>query len=245
MKHKKLKITAIALAIILLVGCGAVGIYAADYYRMDLPAVQAMLNDDAVDVSQYTGSSNYAEFVPRQAEIGFIFYPGGKVEYTAYAPLMRALAEQGILCVIPKMPLNLAVLDMDAAEDILELYPEIDTWYIGGHSLGGSMAASYAAQSDAFAGLILLASYSTADLTETDLQVISIYGTEDGVLNMEKYEEYRSNLPADTTEWEIIGGNHAQFGSYGAQEGDGTAAITPEKQVELSVTSITEWMLAS
>ena len=245
MKQKKLKITAIVLAAVLLVCCGAVGIYAADYYRMDLPAAQAMLNDNAVDVSQYTGSSNRADFVPKQANIGFIFYPGGKVEYTAYAPLMRALAEQGILCVIPKMPLNLAVLDVDAAEEILELYPEIDTWYIGGHSLGGSMAASVAAKSDQFDGLILLASYSTADLSERDLQVLSVYGTEDGVLNMEKYEEYLPNLPDHTETFLIDGGNHAQFGSYGEQDGDGCASITPEKQLELTVMAITEWMFAS
>lgn len=238
MKHKKLKIAAVILAAVLIVCCGAVGIYAADYYRMDFPAAQAMLNSDTVDVSQYTGSSNRAEFVPKQANAGFIFYPGGKVEYTAYAPLMRALAEQGILCVIPKMPLNLAVLDMDAAENILALYPEIDTWYIGGHSLGGSMAASFAAESDAFEGLILLASYSTADLTESDLKVLSIYGTEDGVLNMEKYEEYRPNLPDDTTELTIEGGNHAQFGSYGPQDGDGIAAVSSEEQLQLTAEAI-------
>lgn len=242
MKHKKLKITVIALAVVLLVCCAGIGIYAADYYRMDLPAAQAMLNDDTVDVSQYTGDSDRAEFVPKQTNIGFIFYPGGKVEYTAYAPLMRALAEQGILCVIPKMPLNLAVLDMDAAEGILKLYPEIDTWYIGGHSLGGSMAASYAAESDAFRGLILLASYSTVDLSESGLQVLNIYGTEDRVLNMENFNTYSTNLPSNTVTFIIDGGNHAQFGSYGKQNGDGFASITPEKQVELAVKAISDWI---
>ena len=151
---------------------------------------------------------------------------------------MKALAENGILCVIPKMPLNLAVLDVDAAEGILEYYPEIDTWYIGGHSLGGSMAASYAADCDAFAGLILLASYSTVDMTETKLDVISIYGTEDGVLNIEKYREYRPNLPHHTAEYIIEGGNHAQFGSYGAQDGDGISAISSEDQLDLTVEAI-------
>lgn len=232
MKHKKLKITALILAAVLLVCCGAVGIYAADYYRMDETAAAAMANIDTSD--------NMAVFGSDDAEIGFIFYPGGKVEYTAYAPLMQSLADNGILCIIPKMPLNLAVLDVDAAEDILKLYPEIDTWYIGGHSLGGSMAASFAAESDAFAGLVLLASYSTADLSESGMDVLSIYGTEDGVLNMEKYEEYLPNLPANTETFIIDGGNHAQFGSYGEQEGDGCASIAPEKQVELTVRAITD-----
>ena len=230
MKQNALKITALVLAAVLIVCGGGIGIYAADYYHMDETAAAAMTNIDTSD--------NMAVFGPDDAEIGFIFYPGGKVEYPAYAPLMRALAEQDILCVIPKMPLNLAVLDMDAADKILRLYPEIDTWYIGGHSLGGSMAASYAAEADEFTGLILLASYSTADLTETDLDVLSIYGTEDGVLNMEKYEEYRSNLPDNTLEHIIDGGNHAQFGSYGAQDGDGIAQVSSEEQLKLTVEAI-------
>ena len=231
---KKAKITALVLAVILIISAAAIGIYAADYYHMDDTAAAAMAGS-TVTVSL---TDNCAAFSSDNPVIGFIFYPGGKVEYTAYAPLMRALAEEGMLCVIPKMPLNLAVLDMDAAEDILSMYPEIDTWYIGGHSLGGSMAASYAADSDTFAGLILLASYSTADLTESDLDVLSMYGTEDGVLNMEKYEEYRSNLPAHTVEFVIDGGNHAQFGSYGAQDGDGAAAISADEQLTLTVEAI-------
>ena len=228
MKHlKRFGITLLALTILL---CAAVGIYAADYYHMEERAVTALNSSDHVTV---TVEKDLAVFTPKEPKIGFIFYPGGKVEYTAYAPLMKMLADNGILCVIPKMPLNPAVMDMDAAEKISDKFPEIHTWYIGGHSLGGSMAASYAAENTDFAGLILLASYSTADLTNTDLQVLSVYGTRDGVLNMEKYAEYFPNLPADTTEYVLEGGNHAQFGSYGKQEGDGNALIGEfEQQVQ-------------
>lgn len=235
---KKSKIIALVLAVLLIFSGAAVGIYAADYYYMDFTAQQALFSSDDIDITQYNVNVDRAEFVPKQAQVGLIFYPGGKVEYTAYAPLMRALAEEGILCIIPKMPLNLAVLDMNVAEDLLALYPQIDTWYIGGHSLGGSMAASCAAGSDSYEGLILLAAYSTADLTESDMEVLSIYGTADGVLNMEKYEEYRSNLPHDTVEFVIEGGNHAQFGSYGMQEGDGKAQISSEEQVKLTAEAI-------
>lgn len=50
---------------------------------------------------------------------------------------------EGLLCVLPKMPFNLAILDSDATEGIAEQYPYIENWYIGGHSLGGAMAATY------------------------------------------------------------------------------------------------------
>ena len=183
-------------------------------------------------------------FAPDQPEAGLIFYPGGKVEYTAYAPLLRMLAEEGILCVALEMPLNLAVLDMNAADGVPERFAEVDDWYIGGHSLGGSMAASHAAENTGtYEGLILLASYSTADLRESGLDVLSIYGSEDGVLNMGKYAEYAVNLPVDTVEYLIDGGNHAQFGSYGHQEGDGAAGITAEVQTALSAAEIVDFVL--
>ena len=130
------------------------------------------------------------------------------------------------------MPANLAVLDMGAAEAHLDEFPDIENWYVGGHSLGGSMAASYAAEhADELEGLLLLAAYSTEDLTGSGLDVLSIYGSEDGVLNMDKYNEYRPNLPEETTTEVIIeGGNHAGFGDYGPQDGDGEASLSGEEQ---------------
>jgi len=236
---KRLKRIGIVL-LALMVLCGtAVGIYAADYYHMDEQAVTAMAGSDTVIV---TNEKGLAVFAPTDPKIGLVFYPGGKVEYTAYAPLMEMLADNGILCVIPKMPLNLAVMDMDAAKDILPQFPDIDTWYIGGHSLGGSMAASYAAESEDFAGLVLLASYSTADLSKSDLRALSIYGTRDGVLNMDSYKESLPNLPTDTTEMVLEGGNHAQFGSYGKQEGDGNPLIGEFEQQSMTASRIAAFM---
>ena len=102
------------------------------------------------------------------------------MEYISYIPLMDALARKGIMCVLLKMPFNLAVLDVNAADGIQKEYPEIEEWYIGGHSLGGSMAASYlATHVEDYEGLILLGSYSTADLSDTDLAVLSVFGSED------------------------------------------------------------------
>ena len=118
---------------------------------------------------------------------------------------------------------------------IPEQYPQVKRWYIGGHSLGGSMAASHAAKNaDRYEGLVLLASYSTADLTASGLDIISLYGSEDGVLNMDKYAEYKANLPADMKEHVLKGGCHAGFGSYGAQEGDGIPSISGEEQLQLT-----------
>ena len=235
MKHKK-RIIALAVVLVLCIGGWA---YVSDYYRADETAIAAMASVSGITVQQ--SGSTFA-FVPEQAETGFIFYPGGKVEYTAYAPLMRALAENGVLCVLTKMPLNLAVLDMNAADGIPEQYPQVERWYIGGHSLGGSMAASHAAKNDdRYEGLVLLASYSTADISASGLDVISLYGSEDGVLNMDKYAEYKVNLPADMEEHVIDGGCHAGFGSYGAQEGDGIPSISGEEQLQLTAQLLTDF----
>lgn len=229
-KLKTLLIIAAVLVLVLAVGCG---VYAGDYYPADETAAAALAGGGTVTVQQTDDS---VVFAPEDPTAGFIFYPGGKVEYTAYAPLLLALAERDVLCVAVEMPLNLAVLDVNAVEGISGQFPEIESWYIGGHSLGGSMAASYAAENtDDFDGLVLLAAYSTADLTDTGLEVLSLYGSEDGVLNMEKYESYGPNLPDNTVVTVIEGGNHALFGSYGAQEGDGVAAISAAEQVQFTV----------
>ena len=225
-------------AAVLLVLAAAVAVYAGDYYRAEETAAMAMKGNETVRVEQ---TGNLTVFAPEDPAAGFIFYPGGKVEHTAYAPLLLSLAEEDILCVLVQMPLNLAVLDSGAAAEIPEQFPELETWYIGGHSLGGSMAASWAAKhTEELDGLILLAAYSTADLQASGLDVMSIYGSEDGVLNLGKYTAYLPNLPENTLEVVIPGGNHAQFGWYGDQDGDGTAAISREEQLQITVRSILE-----
>ena len=219
--------TSVLLALAIIVG--ACASYLGDYYRADNEAIGAFLPQGTVWKEEPDGT---IVFEPEGATKGFIFYPGGKVEYTAYVPLMQACAEQGILCVLVEMPLNLAVLDVNAADGIQKEYPEIEDWYIGGHSLGGSMAASYLEKNaEDYEGLILLGSYSTANLSDTDLDVLSVFGSEDKVMNREKYDENKSNLPTDFTEIVIDGGCHAYFGMYGAQDGDGIPTITKEEQI--------------
>ncbi len=216
-------------------------IYLGDYYRADDSAIQAF--EPMNNVSFYALDDGTVIFEPEDATAGLIFYPGGKVENDAYKPLMAACAEQGILCVLVEMPFNLAVLDINAADGIQERYSGIKRWYIGGHSLGGSMAASYLANNTGdYEGLILLGSYSTADLSQTELNVLTIYGSEDRVLNREKYNENKSNLPSNYVEVVLDGGCHAYFGMYGEQDGDGIPAISNEEQIYLTAAEILKIM---
>lgn len=236
---KKIIFAIVIVLVISLVG-GTV-YYVNDYYKADETAVMTISNPQkSITVTEENGVFT---FEPQNPVAGIIFYPGGKVEAEAYAPLMNSLAENGVLAVLVTMPANLAVLDMNAAEGICEEYPEVEKWYMAGHSLGGSMASSFISEnSDDFDGIILLASYSTADLSNSGVEVLSVYGTNDGVLNFEKYEEYKSNLPKNYEEFVIDGGCHAYFGNYGEQEGDKKATITREKQIEVTVEKIIEFI---
>lgn len=236
MKKQTKIILAVCLTCFLLLGIGGYA-YVADYYHADDAALAVMAYQ--ADEVQLKADENLTWFVPQEPTAGLIFYPGGKVEHTAYAPLLRACAEQGLLCALVRMPGNLAVLDANAADGLQEKYPEITTWYIAGHSLGGAMAANYAAaHSDEYSGLILLAAYSTKDLTQTPLRALSVYGSEDGVMNRESYKKNWANLPIDTSEIILDGGCHAQFGSYGPQGGDGTPTISGEEQIRQTVEAI-------
>lgn len=238
-KRKRILILITVVAVLF----AACAIYVSDYYHADMSAIEDMEFASELSVESETWEDGTLVFTPEEAETGLIFYPGGKVEYLAYQPLMQAFAAEGILCVLVEMPFNLAVLDVDAADGIQEEFPEIEEWYIGGHSLGGSMAASYVADHiDEYEGLVLLASYSTAELADSRLNVISIYGSEDEVLNREKYEKNRSNLPANFTEYVIDGGCHAYFGVYGHQDGDGTPTISNQQQIELTAQQLSDWI---
>lgn len=238
MLRKIKKVLLIVLAAVLVVGIGF-GIYVSDYDHADLETIQRL----SVGV-EYEKMGRLEDgslvFYPAQYDSAVIFYPGGKVEALAYIPLMEHCAQEGVLAVLMPMPFNLAVLAKDAADDIPELFPEVEHWYMAGHSLGGSMAASFTADHDWVEGLILLAAYSTEDVS--DIPVLSIYGSDDGVLNMDKYEKYRPNLPGDLKEIVIQGGNHAGFGLYGAQKGDGEAAISNAEQIMQTARIIAEFV---
>jgi len=241
-KNKKtiLCLTSVLLAIVIVFG--GFFIYVQDYYRADFESIEAFVAD--YDVKKTVIDDGITTFGNEDAPYGFIFYPGGKVEHTAYEPLLTAVAAGDVFVVLLEMPFHLAVLDMNAAEGIVDLFPKIGQWYIGGHSLGGSMAAYFAqSHGDSIKGLVLLGAYSSVDLSDTDLTVLSLYGSEDGVMNREKYDSYRANLPDDLTEIVLAGGCHAYFGMYGEQKGDGQATLTPEEQIQTVAEQITVFII--
>jgi len=165
--------------------------------------------------------------------VGLILYPGGRVDPRAYAPTTWAIAAEGYLVVIVPMPLNLAFFGPNRAAEVLAAFPEVELWAIGGHSLGGAMAARFVHRHpSAVQGLVLWASYPAAsdDLSARDLAVASIYGTRDGLATEEEIAASRPLLPAETRWVAIVGGNHAQFGWYGPQSGDNPATISREVQ---------------
>jgi hypothetical protein len=202
-------------------------------------ASAAMQSNATVEV---TREQNFA-FVPvgaaadpEKANTAFIIYPGGLVDPVAYAVYASAVAREGYLTFITPMPLDLAVLNTNAAQLVIDQNPQITTWVIGGHSLGGAMAATFtAANPDVIRGLVLLASYPNGDLSGWDGQAVSIYGTMDGVASNEDVLAAAPLLPPDTEFVAIEGGNHAQFGDYGAQSGDNAATISPVEQMQQAV----------
>ena len=228
--------------------------YTDNYDHADADARAAMQSEDGIYVSQ--AALGYFFDGPGSQDL-LIFYPGAKVEETAYAPMLHMLAEEGIDVYLVAMPQRLALFGKERAAEVFtekivdqadpavwrqvrEIY---ENFYIGGHSLGGAMAARYAAEhADQLDGLILLAAYADQKIPD-EIRLLSIYGSEDGVLNRAKYEESKANLPDSYQEVELAGGNHAQFGNYGVQKGDGTASISAQEQQEQTVKAILEWRI--
>lgn len=216
-------------------------IWLESYYHADDDAIAAFSADRTVE--ERVLESGELVFGPDDAKIGLIFYPGGKVEQEAYVPLMRQISANGVLCVLCKMPFRLAVFDAHAADGVRDAFPKIGQWYIGGHSLGGAVVSiEVKAHPGVYTGMILLASFSNEDLRDEPIRVLSVYGSEDRVLNRDKYEQAKSLLPDDVTETVIDGGCHAYFGMYGAQNGDGTPSITNAEQIRITANAITDWL---
>ena len=204
-------------------------------------ALDALKSDSRVSVS----TGDWLVFQPTNSttHTGFIFYPGGRVDYRSYAPEAHAIAADGYLVVIVRMPLNLAVLDPNAAQKVVDSYPSITSWAVGGHSLGGTMAAQYASNAPkSVRGLVLWTSYPASgnDLSKTGLMVATIHGTMDGLVSSGQIDDSLKMLPAGTVRVEIQGGNHAQFGWYGPQPGDNDATVSREEQQRVTVKVTTE-----
>lgn len=192
-------------------------------------ALAALQSDSSVIVT--AGKFTTFEPVNMKATTGFIFYPGGRVDYRSYAVPLREIAAQGYLVVLVPVRLNLAFFDVNAADSVFSQYPEIRHWVVGGHSLGGVASALFAKQHESqLEGIVFWASYPADDsLKNSNLKMLSIYGTKD-MAGMGKFDETKPLLVADAKYIIIDGGNHGQFGDYGSQPGDNAAEISRTEQ---------------
>ncbi|HEY3310196.1 MAG TPA: alpha/beta hydrolase [Anaerolineales bacterium] len=228
--RKFLKWGALLLLAGLLLGTGGFVVWAETPLGPQPAALDALQSDGQVTVKPGSGYTSFSP-VSGQPTTAFIFYPGGRVDYRSYAPVLHRIAAQGYLVLLVPVRLNLAFFDINAGEAALRDFPAIQHWASGGHSLGGVAASIFAARHAQVSGLILWAAYPPDDkLKDSNLKVISIHGTLDGLATPEKIEASRVLLPASAIFAAIPGGNHAQFGAYGPQPGDKPASIPAEEQ---------------
>ncbi|WP_369809946.1 alpha/beta hydrolase [Gracilibacillus caseinilyticus] len=203
--------------------------------------------DELVDTAslQYDGDWLVFEPISQEASKGIIIYPGAKVEPEAYSYYGETLSNKGYFVAIPKVRLNFPILETNKATDVVEQYPAIDDWFIGGHSLGGVAAAKFADENpDIITGIFFLGSYpaNSTDFSDTSVPMLSIYAENDGLTTLEQINETRDLLSKETKMVEIEGGNHAQFGIYGPQKGDEQASITVSKQQDIISEVLLNWL---
>lgn len=230
----------VGLAILLLMSAVGFFLFASSYYTAQAYAKENIPSDS--DVTVENGKELVFEPTSNKKNIGFIFYQGAKVEAEAYAPLAKEIAKQGYTVIIPHLPLKMAIFSPDRADKVIRNHPEIDTWLIGGHSLGGVTASDYASRHEKISALVLLASYpgSHTDLSETSVDILSISASRDEVADAKSIQAAKSSMPENAKFIEIEGGNHAGFGDYGKQKGDGKATISNEEQMMQTSAAIVE-----
>ena len=229
-RRKKWLIAGEIVLLILTILAGAFFWYVSDYSRAEAVALAVMGQDSGI--SQQDGLTILSPSYPTDTAI--IFYPGAKVEAEAYLPLLDQIRQTGVTCMLVHMPFRMAIFDADAAEEVTARFPEIQHWYIAGHSMGGAMASKFASDHpDLVDGLILMGAYIYGDYPEEN--TLTIYGS----LNqsVEDHIDYTENIV------EIQGGNHAQFGNYGPQKGDPPATISAEEQQRQTVEAIAAFLV--
>ena len=209
----------VGFALVLVAAVGVVTYFEILPYHGTEASIDAVRDDGQIALSERDG--NYVmEPTAGDTSAGLVFYSGGRVHPDAYlaslAPLVR---EANVTVVVVKMPLNLAVLDQNAADGVIERQAGIEQWYVGGHSLGGAMACRYArSNAERVDGLLLFGAYCDKSIADTDLRVLSVVGGADGVLNTESYEQNKANLPESANLESLPGLNHTHFGSYTGQD---------------------------
>ncbi|KGX93821.1 hypothetical protein N781_01070 [Pontibacillus halophilus JSM 076056 = DSM 19796] len=203
-----------------------------------------LMNQQVERNSYVREEENWYRFGSKSAEIGYILYPGAKVEPESYAYYAQQLVQSNkdVTVIVPSVRFNIALLDRNRAIEIIERYPDVDKWIVGGHSLGGVAASDVVGRSSHIEGLILFASYPMegSNLRDEELPVLSVWATEDGLTTKDEIDISRDLLPAHTEFVSIQGGNHAQFGMYGEQRGDGTATIDVLQQQQILIEETNE-----
>ena len=199
-------------------------------------AVASMRSGSGVAVSV---SSSLIRLDPEKArtQTGLVFYPGALVDPRAYVPLLRPIADAGFTVDIVKPPYGIALLSLRAPATVIAGDPSVRRWVVGGHSLGGVAAASFAGRGNPeVRGLLLWASYPNRSLaSHTTLLVTSISAGNDGLATPAKIEGSRADLPPETRFVVVGGAVHAHFGDYGPQRGDGAPTIgaaEAQRQIE-------------
>jgi len=235
--NKKVKYVLIGIVLVLFTAICFMIYYVHDYYRASNSVNKYLKDSDTVKVIK---EDDIYFFDGYGEDDAIIFYQGGKVENISYAPLLNKLSQNGIDCFLVNMPFNLAFLDINAANKVKNKY-EYKNWYIMGHSLGGVAASMYAKDNNV-TGLILLASYPSNKIDD-NIKILSIYGSNDGVLNKKAYNDNKKNFSINTREYIIDGANHANFGNYGKQAKDNESFIDREEQQDITVNYIKEFVL--
>ncbi len=236
--NKKIKIVLCIILAILILSIGFAVYYVNDYYHAESSIPHYLKGNENVTVEKIN-NGYYVDGPGNNSAL--IFYPGAKVEYTAYIPLLMNISNNGVDCFLVEMPFNIAFFGKDRADDIInnDSY-HYSNWYLSGHSLGGIVASDYTSDhTNQLKGLILVASYPNKNITTPTLLV---YGSNDNVLNKKSLEESKSYIKGELNETIINGANHAQFGFYGQQDKDGIASISQDEQINKTVTSILEFI---
>lgn len=220
---RRLAVWLVALAVVL----AAVALVYAAPLAADGDAVRAVEADGDVVLTERPGGYVLGDAARDGERVALVFYPGARVEPAAYLPTLAPLVERtDVRVYVPRMPLGFAVLDPGRAADVRR-GPAVAETYVGGHSLGGAMACRYAANhADRVRGVVLLAAYCVDDVSGTDLDVLTVTGGRDGVLDRGRLEASRENVPADARFVTMAGFNHSSFGAYHGQPGDRSTTLT-------------------
>ncbi len=195
------------------------------------PALAAMSSGSGVTVTESASEIVLTPTGP-VSHTGLFFQPGAKVDARAYAAVLRPVAEAGHIVVIPKQPLGIAFLSVDAFASARAAFPAVTRWVVGGHSLGGTVASMTAdtychSGSEPVVGLLLFASYPATNISRSlDCPVLSISASHDGLATPAQIRSTKALLPATTRYVQIVGAVHAFFADYGTQSGDGHPTVS-------------------